>query len=153
GRPARRPRRLRGRRPPAPPARRSLPRPRPGRGGRGRRMSTTRRPAARQARRPGRYELPGSGWVLFSGFVLALLATLNIIDGIAAVSKSKFFVAGAELVVSNVKSWGWFLIIVGVFQAVAAVGVLLRWRGWRWVGVTIAGINSVMQLVFMPAYP
>jgi hypothetical protein len=116
-------------------------------------MSTTRRPAARQARPPGRYELPGSGWVLFSGFVLALLATLNIIDGIAAVSKSTFFVAGAKLVVSDVKSWGWFLIIVGVFQGIAALGVLLRWRGWRWVGVTIAGINSVMQLVFMPAYP
>jgi hypothetical protein len=116
-------------------------------------MSTTRRVATRRSSAPARYRRQGSGWVLFSGIVLVLLATLNVIDGIAAVSKSSFFVAGAQLVVSDVKSWGWFLVIVGLFQGVTAIGVVLRWRGWRWVGVSVAGINSVMQLVFMPAYP
>jgi hypothetical protein len=117
-------------------------------------MSTTRRPATRASGAPpARYRPEGSGWVLFSAIVLTLLATLNLIDGVAAVSSSTFFVAGAKLVVSDVKSWGWFLIIVGLFQGIAAFGVFLRWRGWRWVGVSVAGVNSVMQLVFMPAYP
>jgi hypothetical protein len=115
-------------------------------------MSTTK-PAPRRSTPPGRYAQQGSGWVLFSGIVLTLLATLNLIDGIAAVSKSAFFVAGAKFVVSDLKSWGWFIIIVAVVQGVTAIGVFLRWRGWRWVGVSVAGLNSVMQLVFMPAYP
>jgi hypothetical protein len=115
-------------------------------------MSTTR-PETRRSRAPTRSAKQGSGWVLFSGIVLTLLAMLNLIDGIAAVSKSSFFVSGADFVVSDLKSWGWFLIIVGLFQGVTAIGVALRRRGWRWVGVSVAGVNSVMQLVFMPAYP
>ncbi len=117
-------------------------------------MSTTR-PAGRRDTRssPGGYRAQGEGWVLFSGIILTLLAMMNVIDGIAAVSKSSFFVAQAQFVVSDLKSWGWFFIIVGAFQGVTAIGVFLRWHGWRWVGVSIAGLNSVMQLVFLPAYP
>jgi len=96
---------------------------------------------------------PGEGWVLFAGTVLAVLATLNIIEGIAAISKSNFFVGQAEFVFSNLKTWGWIILIVGLIQAVTAAGVLLRWKGIRWVGVAIAGLNSVAQLLFMPAYP
>ena len=114
---------------------------------------TKTRPATRASGAPGGYAEQGSGWILFSGIVLVLLAMLNLIDGIAAVSKSSFFVADAKFVVSDLKSWGWFMIVVGLFQGVTAIGVVLRWRGWRWVGVSVAGVNSVMQLVFMPAYP
>jgi hypothetical protein len=117
-------------------------------------MSTTK-PAPRRDTRssPGGHQAQGEGWILFSGIVLAMLATLNLIDGIAAVSKSTFFVGHAQFVVSDLKSWGWFLIVVAVVQGVTSIGVCLRWHGWRWVGVSIAGINSVMQLLFLPAYP
>jgi hypothetical protein len=114
---------------------------------------TTTRPKAPRSSAPGGYAEQGSGWILFSGIVLVLLAMLNLIDGIAAVSKSSFFVADAKFVAGDLKSWGWFMIVVGLFQGVTAIGVVLRWRGWRWVGVSVAGVNSVMQLVFMPAYP
>src|SRR3954468_11695603 len=95
----------------------------------------------------------GEGWVLFAGTVLAILAVLNLVDGIAAVSNSNFFVGQAEFVFSDLKTWGWVLIVVAVIQGVASAGVFLRWTGVRWVGVTIAGLNSIAQLIFMPAYP
>lgn len=40
-------------------------------------------------------EYSGSGWVLFAGTMLAILATLNFIDGVAAVSNSTFFTEGS----------------------------------------------------------
>jgi hypothetical protein len=95
----------------------------------------------------------GYGWVLFAGTMLALLATVNFIDGIAAVSKSSFFVGNAKFVISDLKTWGWILIAVAAIQGVTAIGVWLKWKGVRWVGVTIAGLNSIAQLMFMPAYP
>jgi hypothetical protein len=95
----------------------------------------------------------GEGWVLFSAVILGILATLNLIDGIAAVSKSSFFVGQAKFVASDLKTWGWILIILAVVQGVASTGVFLRWRGVRWLGVGIAGLNAIAQLLFMPAYP
>lgn len=99
------------------------------------------------------YTQQGDTWVVFAGTILALLGTLNVIDGIAAVSKSKFFVGEAKFVISDLKTLGWVLIVVGIVQLVTSAGVWLRWTGIRWVGVTIAGINAILQLLVMPAYP
>jgi hypothetical protein len=99
------------------------------------------------------YSQRGDTLVMFAGTILALLATMNFIYGIAAVSKSKFFVGEAKFVFSDLKTWGWVLIIVAVVQLATAFGVWLRWTGVRWVGVAIAGINAVVQLLAVQAYP
>src|SRR6185312_3883951 len=84
---------------------------------------------------------------------LAIVAALNFIDGVAAVSNSKFYVRSAEFVFADLKTWGWILIVIAVIQAVVVAGIVLEWRGFRWGGVAIAGLNSIAQLLFMPAYP
>src|SRR3954453_22312943 len=90
----------------------------------------------------GRYEgSVGEGWVLFAGVMLAMLATLNLIDGIAAVSNSSFFVGDAKFILSDLNTWGWVLIVTGVVQGLAAIGVWMKTPGIRWVGVTIAALN------------
>jgi hypothetical protein len=121
-------------------------------------MSTTDPARTRATVRP--YAAPaaeryveGEGWVLFAAVMLGLLATLNLVDGIAAVSTSKFFVGGAKFVISDLHTWGWILIVFGAIQGVTAAGVFLRWKGIRWVGVTFAGLNAIAQLLVMPAYP
>ena len=95
----------------------------------------------------------GDGWVMFAGVMLAILATLNVIDGIAAVSDSTFFVADAKFVIANLHTWGWILILFGVAQGLTALGVWARIGGVRWIGVAIASGNAVLQLLFIPAYP
>jgi hypothetical protein len=85
--------------------------------------------------------------------MLMILATLNVIDGIAAVSDSTFFVANAKFVVSNLNTWGWVLIVCGLTQGLVALGVWARVGGVRWIGVAIASVNAIIQLLFIPAYP
>jgi len=122
-------------------------------------MSTTDPPRARSTVRqyagppPAAYDDGGAGWVLFAASMLAILASLNLIEGIAAVSNSKFFVANAEFVFSNLNTWGWILIVVAVLQGLAVTGIVLEWRGFRWAGVAIASLNGIAQLLAMPAYP
>ena len=94
-----------------------------------------------------------SGWVTFAGVMLIILATLNVIDGIAAVSNSTFFTENAKFVISGLNTWGWILIFCGVGQGLVAWGVLAQARGVRWIGVAIASANAILQLLFMPAYP
>ena len=98
-------------------------------------------------------EPSGSGMVLFAGVMLAILATLNLIDGIAAVSSSTFFVADAKYIFSDLNTFGWILIAMAVAQGLTAVGVWFRTPGVRWIGVTIASLNLVAQMLLFPAYP
>ena len=119
-------------------------------------MSTTDpRATVRQYRtpEPTAYAEEGTGWMLFAAVMLSLIAALNLIDGIAAVSNSKFYVRGAEFVFSDLNTWGWILIVIAAIQAVVVVGIVVEWRGFRWAGVAIAGLNSIAQLLFMPAHP
>jgi hypothetical protein len=102
---------------------------------------------------PVTYDDEGTGWMLFAASMLSIVAALNLIDGVAAVSNSKFFVGHAEFVFGDLKTWGWILIAVAVIQAVVVAGIVLEWRGFRWAGAGIAGINAITQLLFMPAYP
>jgi hypothetical protein len=122
-------------------------------------MSTTdpgrTRPTVRQyeSGTPVAYDDEGTGWMLFAAAMLAILASANLIEGVAAVSNSNFFVGNAEFVVSGLKTWGWVLIVVAAIQGLVVAGIVLEWRGFRWAGVAIAALNAIAQLLFMPAYP
>ena len=100
-----------------------------------------------------RDDASGEGWVLFAGVMLAMLATLNVIEGIAAVSTSTFFVNDAKYILSDLNTWGWAMIVLGVVQGLTAVGVWMKVRSVRWIGVTIAALNAIAQMFFIPAYP
>jgi hypothetical protein len=95
----------------------------------------------------------GEGWVLFAGTMLGLLGVLNLIDGIAAVSNSSFFVNDAKFVLSGLNTWGWVIIVLGAVQVALSFGVYAKVKGLRWIGAGIAGLNAIAQLAIMPAYP
>ncbi len=97
-------------------------------------------------------EVDGYGWVLFAGTMLMIAATLNGIDGIAAVSNSSFFAHGVYII-GDLKTWGWILIAISVVQLLAGIGVWMQMGIARWTGVGIASINAVVQLLFIQAYP
>ena len=101
----------------------------------------------------GRDDVRGAGWVLFAGMMLALVGTLNVIYGIAAIGNSSFFVNDTRYILSNLNTWGWVMLMLGVLQFVAAYSV---WNGGSfgvWFGITVAGLNAIGALMSIPAYP
>jgi hypothetical protein len=95
----------------------------------------------------------GSGWMTFAGVMIIIVAILNIIDGIAAISKSNFFVADARYVFSDLNTWGWIVLGLGVLQMVVGFGIWAGNQLARWTGIVIVSLNAVAQLLFIPAYP
>ena len=94
-----------------------------------------------------------SGWLLFAGTMLAIVATLNFIYGVAAISDSDYYVKNADYLLTDLNTLGWALLVIGVVQFCAVVSI---WGGtdWgRWVGVATAGINAIVQLLFLPSFP
>jgi hypothetical protein len=95
----------------------------------------------------------GYGWVIFAGIMIMIAGTINFIYGIAAISNSHVFVANANYVISDLNTWGWVVLLLGVLQFCVAFGIWVQ-AGWaRWTGVAIAGLNAIAQLMFLPAYP
>ena len=101
------------------------------------------------------YEVEGAGygWVLFAGTMIALVGTLNFIYGIAAIDDSKFFARDVTYVISDLNTWGWFLVVLGVIQLGASVGIWMQTAGARWVGIFSAMANAIVQMLLIPAFP
>ena len=93
------------------------------------------------------------GWLIFAGTMLAILGTLNVIGGIAAIDNSKFYVHGAKYVFGDLNTWGWIVLTTRVVQVLTAFGIWARSTAAAWVGVGFAGLNAIAQLLSIPSSP
>jgi hypothetical protein len=94
-----------------------------------------------------------SGWVTFAGVMLFIVGILNVIYGIAAIGDSSFFVQDQKYILSNLSTWGWVTLIIGVIQFFAAFSL---WSGGlygRAVAIVAASLSAVAALLSIPAYP
>ena len=95
----------------------------------------------------------GYGWVIFAGTMLMIVGVLNIVYGIAAIGNSSFFVNDAKYVISSLNTWGWVVLIIGIVQLLTAFGVWARNTFATWLGVAIASLSAIAQLLMISAYP
>jgi hypothetical protein len=93
------------------------------------------------------------GWLGFAAIMLVFAGGWNIFDGILAIANSKVFTRNASYVFSDLRTWGWITLIIGVATLLAGFGVMSGNQVARWWGVAAAALNAVGQLMFLQAYP
>jgi hypothetical protein len=101
----------------------------------------------------GYVEDRGAGWITFAGIMIVIAGLMNTIGGIAAIDDANFYTSDAHYVFSDLNTWGWILLLIGLLQLFAAFSI---WSGGalgRWVGVLSASLNAVAQLFFLPSFP
>lgn len=94
----------------------------------------------------------GHGLVIFASVVLAVLSFCNLVGGIAAISRSRVFVANARYVVGDLRVWGWVILILVILRLAAAGGVLTGNPLTRWFGVAVVGLDAIGQIFFLASY-
>jgi hypothetical protein len=94
-----------------------------------------------------------SGWVTFAAILLMLSGSLNVIYGIAAIGNSKFFNQNAEYIVSNLKTWGWITLAIGVLQLLSGGSLWAGGLFGRVMGIFAACLGAIGALLAIPAYP
>lgn len=95
----------------------------------------------------------GRGLLTFAVAMMALTGTWAVIEGIAAIGRSRVFTEDAVFVFSNLRTWGWIVLLLGVLLLLAAFTVFKGSQFARWFGISIAGLNALGQLLFIQAYP
>lgn len=98
-------------------------------------------------------EPEGMGWIVFASVMLGLAALWNFFAGIAAIADAHVYVANANYVFSDLNTWGWIVLILGILQGVAAFALYTGSEFARWFGIGVAAVNSIGQLMFIPAFP
>jgi len=94
-----------------------------------------------------------SGWVTFAGVLLFMVGVLNIIYGIAAIGDSSFFIQDQKYILSNLNTWGWVTLLLGLLELGAAFSL---WSGnlyGRFIAIFAASLGAIGALLAIPAYP
>jgi hypothetical protein len=98
-------------------------------------------------------ESRGAGRALFAAVLLMVGGVLNIVYGIAAIGNSHFFVANQHYVFSNLKTWGWITLILGILELGASFSLLSGGSYGRWFGIVVGSLAAIGALLSIPAYP
>src|SRR5688572_4109751 len=93
------------------------------------------------------------GWYYFAGILLGILGVLNIIWGIAAIDSASFFTANAQYIISDLSTWGWVTLAIGVLEFFAAFSLFSGGTYGRIVGVVAASLSAIASLMSIPGSP
>jgi hypothetical protein len=104
------------------------------------------RPSTASAR-TDRDSTRGLGSAVFAAIMLMLGGVLNVIYGIAAISDSKFFVNETKYVFSNLHTWGWVTLLLGVLGIVAGLSVVRGGLFGRIVGIGVGCLMAIGALL------
>ncbi len=95
----------------------------------------------------------GGGWIVFAASLLGLAGVWNAIQGILAVADSRVYVGEQTFIFSNLNTWGWIVLVLGILQLFAAFAIIGGSEWARWFGIACAGVNAIGQLAFLQAQP
>ena len=89
----------------------------------------------------------GAGSVLFAGILLVIAGTLNVIYGIAAIDDANFYNGTTHYVFSNLHTWGWITLILGVIQLTAGFSLFGGGTYGRVIGIIAATLGAIGSLL------
>ena len=87
-----------------------------------------------------------SGWVTFAAVMVLIVGLYNVLSGAAAISESDSVTAQVQEVLYSIdiKTWGWFWLIVGIAQLITAILLFSR----STMGAVIAIMGAMVSASF-----
>jgi hypothetical protein len=90
----------------------------------------------------------GTGWLAFSGVMLIIVGLLDVVDGLWALDRADTRDSNL-LYADKLGGWGWFYLILGIIVVLAGIGVFYRAQWARWVGVIVATVAIVGNMLWV----
>jgi hypothetical protein len=91
-----------------------------------------------------------SGWISFAGLMIIIIGGLDFFEGLIAVIRGQYYaVTPNQIVVVDLKTWGWLMMIWGVILLFAGFGLLSGATWARWFSIVVLSLNIIAQLGFV----
>jgi hypothetical protein len=91
-----------------------------------------------------------SGWVSFAGWLMVIIGSIDAVEGLIAIIRGKYYVVSPQqIIVFDMKTWGWITLLWGVLVALVGVGLLSGSSWARWVAIVVASLSFIVQLSFI----
>jgi hypothetical protein len=94
----------------------------------------------------------GSGWRAFAGVMLIIVGLLDVVNGLWALDRSDTKSNGL-LYADKLGGWGWFYLILGIILVLVGIGVFYRSQIARWIGIIVASIAVVSNMLWIFVFP
>ena len=104
-----------------------------------------------------RYVQPSrwTSWVTFGGLMMIVAGMVHGLVGLVALYDQGFYLVSTSQLVVDVgyTAWGWLHLAFGAVALATGVALLAA-RTWaRWVGIGVAALSALVNMVYLPAYP
>jgi hypothetical protein len=96
-----------------------------------------------------------AGWILFASVMMILVGAFHAIQGFVALFKDDYYAVESSRLVIHVSytTWGVVHLLAGVLLVAAGVS-LFGGKMWaRVVGIVVACLSALTNVVFLAAYP
>ena len=91
-----------------------------------------------------------TGWVGFTAAMPAVIGAINFFEGLIAIVRDEYYVvAGKQVILFDLTTWGWIMLFWGIVLFVAGLA-LASGRSWaRWFSIVVVSLNLLGQLGFL----
>lgn len=91
-----------------------------------------------------------SGWISFAGWLMVIIGSIDAVEGLIAIIRGTYYVVSPQqIIVFDLKTWGWITLVWGIVVALVGVGLLSASSWARWVAIVVASLSFVVQLGFI----
>jgi len=100
------------------------------------------------------YRTETSGWIIFAATMFAIVGVFNFIQGLVFLVEDTWTVLTPDsILVFDLTTWGWILLILGVVEMVVSWGILSGQTWAQVVGIIIASVAIVLNVLSLSIYP
>jgi hypothetical protein len=91
-----------------------------------------------------------AGWVGFAGWLMLIIGMVDFFEGLIAVIRGQYYVlTSQQIIVFDVKTWGWLTLLWGIVLVLAGYSLLMRATWARWFAIVVASLGLIGQLGFL----
>src|SRR4026207_1888873 len=88
-----------------------------------------------------------TGWIGFAGLLMLIIAMLDFFEGLIAIIRGEYYLLTPnQIVVFDLKTWGWITLIWAVLIGLTGFGLLGRQSWARWTAIVLISLNFLTQL-------
>jgi hypothetical protein len=93
--------------------------------------------------------------VLFAGIMLIMMGSFQAIEGLVALFKDDYYLVTSKglALTMDYTGWGWTHLLLGLAAIAVGLGIFLGQMWARVLGIIVAVLSALTNIVFLPAYP